>query len=168
MWVFAPVHFPSYLHLYLSSVSSSFFSSWQIVSPLLPCHVFRFHLGHVLSFWVWLTFFKWWALESSIFLQMIQFHSSLWLSDTPLYLTPSSVHGHLGWSHALAVVNCVSCLKLCSYPYRMPQCSSVASGLYQGVVQIDRWLTGQVWGFQCIISRLQGRVAWWTGEEAGR
>jgi hypothetical protein len=41
----------------------------------------------------------------------IYFHSSLWLSYTPLcicawfFLIHSSVEGHLGWFHSLAILN---------------------------------------------------------------
>ena len=44
-------------------------------------------------------------------LQMAKFHSFLWLSSIPLYiylphlLYPSSVDGHLGCFHILAIIN---------------------------------------------------------------
>ena len=49
----------------------------------------------------------WWALVSSMSLQMTQFHFSLWLSNIPLYhiFIHSYVDGHLGCFYVLAIVN---------------------------------------------------------------
>ena len=53
----------------------------------------------------------WQSLGPSTSLQMTQFHSFLWLSNIPLYiyvphlLIHSSVDGHLGCFHVLAIAN---------------------------------------------------------------
>ena len=71
------------------------------LSPLI--YVICFSVCDLLH-WVWH------CLGASTSLQMIQFHSFIWLSNSPLYICTtsfflSSVDGHLGCFHVLAVVN---------------------------------------------------------------
>jgi hypothetical protein len=56
---------------------------------------------------------RWWFLIPSIFLQMTQFHSSLWLKNSIVVIyhilfMHSSVDGHVGWILNLAIVNSVA------------------------------------------------------------
>ena len=64
----------------------------------------------------WLTSFSIINLGLSILLQMALFHSFLWLSNIPLFILymyhiffiHSSVDGHLGCFHVLAIVYCAA------------------------------------------------------------
>ena len=65
---------------------------------------------------------------------MIQLHSFLWLSNIPLYiyihhifLIHSSVNGHLGCFHTLAIVNSVFLRHSLSNPFQEIVCNSPAS-----------------------------------------
>ena len=76
----------------------------------------------------------WQTLGPSISLQMIQLHSFLWLSNIPLYiyihhifLIHSSVNGHLGCFHTLAIVNSVFLRHSLSNPFQEIVCNSPAS-----------------------------------------
>ena len=71
-----------------------------------------YHMIFVLLF---LTYLVWQSLSPSMLLQMALFHSFLWLSNIPLYISISIsiyvffihlfVDGHLGCIHVLAIVN---------------------------------------------------------------
>ena len=75
---------------------------------------FRFHI-YVLEYGICFSLSDllhsvWQTLGSSTSLQITQFHSFLWLSNIPLYMCHiffihSSVDGHLGCFHVLAIVN---------------------------------------------------------------
>jgi hypothetical protein len=59
----------------------------------------------------------WWFLVPSIFLQMIKFHSFLWLNNTPLciyhiFLIHLSVDGQLVLYHSLVIVNSASVISV--------------------------------------------------------
>ena len=56
---------------------------------------------------LFLTFLseKWETLVSSTSLQLTQIHFFFWLSNIPLYICTTSVNGHLGCFHVLAIVS---------------------------------------------------------------
>ena len=83
---------------------------------LLVCLFFRFHI-YVLAYGICFSLSDllhsvWQTLGPSTSVQITQFHFFLWLSNIPLYIyichiffIHSSVNGHLGCFHVLAIVN---------------------------------------------------------------
>ena len=104
-----PLGFPPLLSIHLFSTSVSQFL------PCKPVHLYHFPRFHIYAL-IYDIYFSlsdllhsvWQSLDPSTSKQMTQFHSFLWLSNIPLYhnfFIHSSVDGHLGCFHDLAIVN---------------------------------------------------------------
>ena len=107
-----PCRFPPLVSIRLFSTS---------VSQFLPCKLV--HLYHFSRFHIYAVIYDicfslsdllhavWQSLDPSMCLQMTQFRSFFWLSNIPfiyiyhIFFVHSSVDGHLGCFHDLAIVN---------------------------------------------------------------
>ena len=106
---FIPPPFPPLVSIRLFSMSVSLFLSCK------PVHLYRFSRFHIYMLIYDICFSLsdllhsvWQSLGPSTSLQMTQFHSFLWLNNISLYhifFIHSSVSGHLGCFHDLAIVN---------------------------------------------------------------
>ena len=94
--------------------NSSFFLLTAIIlfHRLFHLSYFRFHIEVIiwyLSVSFWLTSLLWSSLVASRLLQMVLFHSFLWLSNViyldHIFFIRSSLDGHLGCFLVLAIVN---------------------------------------------------------------
>ena len=94
--------------------NSSFFLLTAIIlfHRLVHLSYFRFHIEVIiwyLSVSFWLTSLLWSSLVASRLLQMVLFHSFLWLSNViyldHIFFIRSSLDGHLGCFLVLAIVN---------------------------------------------------------------